>query len=68
MADGDLPPHSLAGMTVNERLAARGLEAEWQAATTAQDRPAMLRLLQRVAVPDARRVVDLILADPAAYL
>jgi hypothetical protein len=27
----------------------------------------MLRLLQRVAVPDARAVIDTILADPARY-
>jgi hypothetical protein len=29
------------------------------------DRAAMLRLLQRVGVPDARGVVDAILRDPA---
>jgi len=57
----------LAGMTVQERLAARGLSEEWTVAAAARDRAAMLRMLQRVAMPDARRVVDLILADPAAY-
>lgn len=57
----------LAGMTVNERLAARGLIAEWEVAGAARDRAAMLRLLQRTGMPDARRVVDVILADPAAY-
>lgn len=57
----------LAGMTVIERLAARGLEAEWRAAGALRDRAAMLRLLQRVAVLDARRVVDVILADPGQY-
>ena len=58
---------SLAGMTVNERLAARNLLGEWEAAATSRDRTAMLRLLQRVAVPDARAVLDTILADPARY-
>lgn len=60
-------PASLAGMTVNERLAARGLAAEWSEAGGHRDRAAMLRLLQRVAVPDARRVVDVILNDPGTY-
>lgn len=58
---------SLTGMTVLERIAARGLETEWATAGAARDRAAMLRLLQRVAVLDARRVVDVILADPGLY-
>lgn len=57
----------LAGMSVNERLAARGLTAEWDTAVTARDRDRMLLLLKRVALFDGAPIVDAILADPAAY-
>jgi hypothetical protein len=58
---------SLAGMSANERLAARGLTAAWEEAVRARDGGAMLLLLRRVAMPDAKRVVETVLADPAAY-
>jgi len=54
-------------MTVNERLQARGLFAEWEEAVRRRDRDAMTLLLRRVAVPNAPSVADHILADPAAY-
>lgn len=63
----DAPPSGLAGMTVNERLAARGLTAEWDAAVIAGDRIRMLMILKRVALFDGARIVDAVLADPAAY-
>jgi hypothetical protein len=58
---------SLAGMTVNERLDVRGLFADWEEAVRARDRNAMILVLRRVAMPDAPRVADVVLADPAAY-
>ena len=61
------PGQGLAGMTVNERLQARGLFAAWEAAVRQRDREAMTLLLRRVAVPNAPSVADHILADPAAY-
>ena len=61
------PSGSLAGMTVNERLEARGLTAAWGEAVRAEERGEMLTILRRVAVPDAKRVVDVVLADPGAY-
>lgn len=61
------PPGSLAGMTVNERLAARGMLADWETAVRAGDRAKMVLLLRRVAMPNAMAVADLVLADPAAY-
>lgn len=64
---GDAPPAGLAGMTVNERLAARGLTAEWDAAVIARDRATMLMLLKRVALFDGAPIVDAVLGDPAAY-
>lgn len=60
-------PGGMAGMTVNERLAARGLTAQWDAAVIARDRPTMLILLKRVALFDGAPIADAILRDPAAY-
>ncbi|MFW2852642.1 hypothetical protein ACM61V_12045 [Sphingomonas sp. TX0543] len=57
----------LAGMSVNERLVARGLLAAWEEAVRARDADAMTLLLRRAAVPDAPRVAAVVLADPAAY-
>jgi hypothetical protein len=57
----------LAGMTVNERLAARGLSDDWDVAVRAGDRDRMVLLLRRVAMPNAPQVADVVLADPAAY-
>jgi hypothetical protein len=57
----------LAGMTVNERLAARNLLDDWNRAVAARDRATMVLMLRRVAMPDAPRVADLVLANPAAY-
>ena len=58
---------TLAGMTVNERLAARGLFESWEEAARARDRGTMILLLRRVAVPNAPNVADAVLADPAFY-
>ncbi|WP_404368101.1 hypothetical protein AB5I39_14110 [Sphingomonas sp. MMS24-J45] len=58
---------TLAGMTVNERLAATGRTGEWEDAVRAGDRAAMIRTLRRVAIPNADRVADAVLADPAFY-
>jgi len=64
---GEGAPNGLSGMTVNERLAARGLTAEWDAAVIARDRAKMLLLLKRVALFDGAPIADAILRDPAAY-
>lgn len=61
------PPTGLAGMTVEERMAARGLSEPWRAAVAARDRDAMMKLLKRVALFDAAPIADAILRDPAAY-
>ena len=57
----------LAGMSVNERLAARGLLDAWGESVRRRDLAGMTLLLRRAAVPDAPRVAAFILADPAAY-
>ena len=64
---GGETPTGLAGMSVEERMAARGLEAEWRAAVAARDRDAMILLLKRVALFTAAPIADAILGDPAAY-
>jgi hypothetical protein len=53
----------LAGMTVNERLFVAGRPAEFDAATRAEDRDRMIEILEALAVADAERSVDRILAD-----
>jgi hypothetical protein len=58
---------SAAEMTVNERLAARGLFEDWERAVRGQDRAAMTLLLRRIGIPNAPRVADVVLADPAFY-
>jgi hypothetical protein len=60
-------PTGLAGMTVEERMAARGLTGQWLAAIGARDRDAMVKLLKRVALFDAAPIADAILGDPAGY-
>ncbi|RZF65854.1 hypothetical protein EWE75_04160 [Sphingomonas populi] len=54
-------------MTVNERLAARGLFEDWERAVRAGDRATMVLLLRRIGIPNAPRVADIVLADPAFY-
>ena len=58
---------TLAGMTVNERIAATGREEAWDAAVRAGDRDAMIALLRRVAVASPGNVADAVLADPEFY-
>jgi hypothetical protein len=58
---------TLSEMTVNERLAARGLFDHWSDSVRARDRAAMLLLLRRIGVPNAPNVADAVLADPAFY-
>jgi hypothetical protein len=60
-------PTGLGGMTVEERMTARGLSDDWHRAVGARDREAMVRLLKRVALFDAAPIADAILGDPAAY-
>jgi len=58
---------SAAEMTVNERLAARGLFDDWEHAVRGEDRAAMTLLLRRIGIPNAPHVADIVLADPAFY-
>ncbi|WP_267386245.1 hypothetical protein [Sphingomonas sp. GC_Shp_3] len=58
---------SAAEMTVNERLAARGLFEDWERAVRGEDRATMTLLLRRIGIPNAPRVADVVLADPAFY-
>ena len=58
---------TLAGMTVNERLAATGRVELWEDAVRARDRTAMIALLRRIAVPNPQTVADAVLADPVFY-
>jgi hypothetical protein len=57
------------GMTVNERLFASGLIAEFDAAINVGDRQAALDLLTHVGMSTsgAEASVDAILADPSTY-
>lgn len=64
MSEGGRNP---AGMTVNERLAVHGLRDAWEEAVRGRDQEAMIVLLRRAFVPDAKRVAAVVLADPAAY-
>ncbi|MEG3178078.1 hypothetical protein U1872_17685 [Sphingomonas sp. RB3P16] len=58
---------TLAGMTVNERLAATGRTELWERAVCAGDRDAMVSVLRRIAVPSPGNVADAVLADPEFY-
>jgi hypothetical protein len=58
---------SASEMTVNERLAARGLFEDWERAVRGEDRATMTLLLRRIGIPNAPRVADVVLADPAFY-
>ena len=58
---------TLAGMTVNERIAATGRQEAWDAAVRAGDRDAMIALLRRIAVASPGNVADAVLADPEFY-
>ena len=52
----------LAGMTVNERLYAAGLLADWDSARSRVDRDAMIELLGRVELSDqAEWIVETLL-------
>lgn len=57
----------LAGMTVNERLFARGLLDRWDNAVRARDRDAMIRIMREVEVDQPESTVDAVLAQPAKY-
>ncbi len=61
------PSHEFAGMTVNERLSVTGLIHAFDAAATTRDRQGMIDILSEVAIEDAPRTVDAILADPARF-
>lgn len=54
-------------MTVNERLEARGLFEDWENAVRTGNRETMVLLLRRIGIPNAPRVADTVLADPAFY-
>lgn len=57
-----------AGMTVNERLYAAGLLAEWNEAARNRDRTGMIEILGSVDLKEqAASIVDSILANPAFY-
>lgn len=58
---------SASEMTVNERLAARGLFEDWERAVRGSDRATMTLLLRRIGIPNAPRVADIVLADPGFY-
>lgn len=58
---------SLAGMTVNERLAHFGILDQWDNAVRARDRAMMIRLLERVDVRDPGKTADAVLANPQKY-
>ena len=69
MAHGstELPP--LSAMTINERLFARGLLAQFDAAARHRDRDTLLLLLREVELSevDATRCVNAIFADPKRF-
>jgi hypothetical protein len=58
---------TLAGMTVNERLAATGRTELWEDVVRAGDRDGMIAILRRIAVPSPGNVADAVLADPVFY-
>lgn len=61
-------PSPYAGMTVNERLYAAGLLAEWDEAARNRDRTSMIEILGSVDLKEqAASIVDSILANPAFY-
>jgi hypothetical protein len=57
------------GMTVNERLAAAGLLAEFDAAARRRDRSEMIAILMRVELTGAQaaETADRIIAKPSMY-
>ena len=57
----------LSGMTVNERLFAKGLMAEWQAAVRARSREKMIEIMRSVEVEPPENTVDAVLTDPGKY-
>lgn len=59
--------HSLAGMTVNERLAHVGIVDQWDEAVRRRDRRTMIELLERVEVREPHVTADAVLADPKKY-
>lgn len=69
MAQVPREPSPLSGMTVNERLFARGLLDQFDAAARRRDRDAMRHLLREVELSevDACGCVDAILANPSRF-
>ena len=52
---------AFAGMTLNERLYAAGILAEWDAAVSSGDRAALLRMLSQVEAGSPHQIADAIL-------
>ncbi len=69
MAHGSTESAPLSGMTINERLFARGLLGKFDAAARRRDRDTLLLLLREVELSevDATGCVDAIFADPKRY-
>lgn len=65
MIEGASSPYE--GMTVNERLAASGKMASFDAAALARDRETMSRILSELDVSGADWTADTILANPDRY-
>ncbi|WP_137753669.1 hypothetical protein [Sphingopyxis sp. L1A2A] len=61
MGDADEP---LAGMTVNERLYARGLFDRFDAARVSQDREALAPILIEIEISDVEGTIDRLLDRP----
>ncbi|MBA3939929.1 MAG: hypothetical protein C0520_01830 [Sphingopyxis sp.] len=59
------PREPLAGMTLNERLYARGLFDRFDRARAAQDRVALRIILAEVEVSDIDRTIELLFAAPS---
>ncbi|CAN5709222.1 hypothetical protein BH09VER1_BH09VER1_44110 [soil metagenome] len=59
----------LAGMPLKERLAAVGVQGDWDRALAAHDRAGMILTLRRVRLSehDAARTADSVLRDPGKY-
>lgn len=61
MGDADEP---LAGMTVNERLYARGLFDRFDAARVSRDREALASILIEIEISDVEGTIDRLLDRP----
>jgi len=51
------PMREFSGMTVNERLYAKGLFTAWDAAVSRKDRDAMIKLLAQVELSDQAALI-----------